>query len=164
MPKKKGRKKPKKLTNKKSASEAPTPMPSLVFNEVLFDSPSGSADKKATKFESANQSKLNQSNFAPETVAKRWLWIGVTSLAAIIFIFWIWSFTSRLSELSWGNTPEQQLLAKNKSNWDSIFSETKQSEEAISRTKKELKEIIGQLLTANATTTPSASTTASTTP
>jgi len=56
-------------------------------------------------------------NFPENKKARRWLWIGVTSLTAVILGFWLYSFEIGMSQVKWSKTSESLLI---KSGYDQI--------------------------------------------
>ncbi len=82
-----------------------------------------------------------------EPAARRWLWVGVISFAAIILLLWGWSTKLELAFLSLAKSPEGELVAKTKANWDSVFAKNKQKQTEYNFTKNQLKNIISQIFT-----------------
>jgi hypothetical protein len=100
--------------------------------------------------------------------AKMWLWIGVSTISAIILVMWGWATSIRLSSFSWAKTPEKKLIENSKNDWNELFND-EQSKIKNEQLKSQIKNAINIIVaeansTTTATTTISASTTNSLTP
>ncbi|OGH69588.1 MAG: hypothetical protein A2754_00320 [Candidatus Magasanikbacteria bacterium RIFCSPHIGHO2_01_FULL_47_8] len=101
-----------------------------------------------------------------DQTAKRWMWVGVGTLATIILVLWGWSMRLQFAFFSSARSPEGVLVDKTKANWNKIFSENKQKQIEGDTVREQLKNIITQIVTSSTqptATTTTVSTTASST-
>ena len=86
----------------------------------------------------------SQTSYAP--AARRWLWVGVSSFATIILLLWGWSMKLELTFLSLAKSPEGELISKTKTDWNKIFVENKQKQNDTNTIKKQLRDVIAQIV------------------
>lgn len=107
-----------------------------------------------------------------DQAAKRWMMLGVTTMAIVIIGLWGWSIKTKISEISWKQSAENQLAIKTKENWDNAFKDSPTDNDALNKAKAQLQTILGAIAASStptttpvqiATTTPSATTTPATT-
>ena len=94
----------------------------------------------------------NQENRA----AKMWLWIGVSSITAIILVLWGWATSISLSSFTWEKTPEKKLVEKSQSDWDALFNNEKErikNEQMKLQIKNILNTIATEINSSSATST-----------
>jgi hypothetical protein len=99
--------------------------------------------------------------------AKMWLWIGVSSVSAIILVMWGYATSISLSSFSWARTPEKKLIENSKNDWNEIFNDEKtriRNEQLKLQMKRVISTIVAEAnsSTINASTTSSATTTIAT--
>ncbi|MFH2018661.1 MAG: hypothetical protein ABII98_01585 [bacterium] len=131
----------------KKAKSGAEPMPSLIFNTVQLDE-----QKKEDAVDSRQV-------FPGNHGTKKYMWGGVIAISGIIFFLWGFAMIAKISHFSIGGTPEGQLAASAKNDWDQMFEKTK-TEEMKKQALDRLKNIIGQMIVStNPSSTPKNSTT-----
>ncbi len=90
--------------------------------------------------------------------AKLWLWAGVGGITIIILALWVWAFSIRLSSFNWSKTPEDSLLKRSQTDWDTLF-KNEESKAKNEQLKSQLKNILNKIVTAENSPSSSASTT-----
>lgn len=114
------------------------PMPSLVFNEVRFDSqeaepgeyqpesPSTDEDlhliHQSLNYQQKHSPLLPTNNPLPPKGAWGYIWLAVGAVMAVVIGVWVYSLPGRLSLSSWQETGEYKLLRATKDRWGSSFS------------------------------------------
>jgi hypothetical protein len=89
-------------------------------------------------------------------VARRWLWILVSTFTIIIGIMWLWATKISFSYINWNRAPEKKILDTGKTDWDSLFnSETSLTQQT--QIKAQLKNML-QKITETTTSTSSTQT------
>ncbi len=94
-----------------------------------------------------------------------WLWIGVSSITAIILVLWGWATSISLSSFTWEKTPEKKLVEKSQSDWDALFNNEKErikNEQMKLQIKNILNTIATEINSSSATSTINITTNTST--
>ncbi len=94
--------------------------------------------------------------------AKMWLWIGVSSITAIILVLWGWATSISLASFSWEKTPEKKLVEKSQNEWDTLFN-NEQTRIKNEQMKLQIKNILNTIadevnITTGTTSTPNINT------
>lgn len=154
-----------KKTNKKSTSAKP--MPSLVFNEMVFKK--NPSDKKKEPHNTdhleedeeptspTSASKALAALIARERgrqVLRRWLWVAVSSFAALMLIIWLWSFKEQYTDFGW-STDHTAALEKSRARFDTLWQQTKNDAENARAVKAELQAALLRISTSSTTATSS---------
>lgn len=122
------KKQPSKKTTaaKKKGGAKPEPMPSLIFATGKIE-----AAKKTIQTEKAAEPVETPTMPAAEEaqrylpgynpVARRWMWLGVILVSAIIIIFWGWSLELSVRGVNWHGGSDGQLMTAVQSDWNNAF-------------------------------------------
>ena len=171
----------KKPTPRKKKSVKAQPMPSLIFGEATMSQPSSVAPKKPTveasltsqksHAEMSQNSHVYSANYQErQRAARRWMWLGVISFSAIIFILWGWSLWFKFSSTNWNRGSDYSLVKNAERDLNQIFSNQTTATLIPERDRTKLKEALRYIVDKNtvsttlttSSTTESAPTTTST--
>lgn len=94
--------------------------------------------------------------------AKRWLWIWVSFFTVIILGLWGWAAKINLGSVRWSQSPEKKLIDSRQEDWDDLFN-SEADRIKHEQTKLQLKNVLGKIITALVTSTPTTTTVSATT-
>ena len=172
----------KKTTPRKKKSVRAQPMPSLIFGETTMAQPSPVANKKTTaetrpspglasSKKTDQETKMFSADYQErQLTARRWMWLGVISFSAIIFILWGWSLWFKFSSTNWNRGSDYSLVKNAERDLNQIFSNQTTATLIPERDRTQLKEALRYIVDKNfasttlttSSTTESAPTTTST--
>jgi len=88
----------------------------------------------------------------------KWLWTGTAVFAAMIVLIWGWNLKVQISNISWKNSSEAQMVAGAKIQINDIVAETKDKQASLDQAKWQIKDLINQLTATSSTSTVPSST------
>jgi len=111
-----------------------------------------------------NVEQIISTHYANTGGARRYLIFGVVIFLIAIGVLWIWALKIKITNASWKRTTDGQLIQSTAKNWEQIFTDTKNAQDAKQKVKQQLKNILEQLSTTSTTSTatPGATSTSST--
>lgn len=129
-------------------------MPSLIFHESSLKE---NNDPAINPNENSNIPKVFRSDaFAvSDRSARQLMWVAVVLLTLIICGLWAWSVMSQFYSTNWSVSPEKVFMDDLKKNWNKSFSSDSDQPLSTEQLKTAIKENLGKLFAAAASTTDS---------
>lgn len=121
-------------------------MPSLIINEGVIDRENEEKEEIKIDDEILQKHLFEGRLFIPpeyNPTARKLMWIGVVTMAVVIFGLWMWSLSVQFGGVKWSNSPEKNLIANTKKNWEESFNQSDRSTEEL---KSEIKNNLEKLL------------------
>ena len=126
--------------------------------------------RKKTKKQNENQNapvdnvnEIISTNYGSALTARKYLILGVVFFLIVIGFLWAWALKIKIGNASFKRSSDGVLIESTSKNWEKIFAETKNAEDAKLKIRQQVKNLLNQISAASTSTASSPTSTATTT-